>query len=58
MGGQRARPARRQKGYVETSVWGMVLENRPWALREPTRQFLRQCASGLFVPYYVVNLVM
>src|SRR5207237_416705 len=26
-------------------------ENQPRALREPTKQFLRQCASGLFVPY-------
>jgi hypothetical protein len=29
----------------------MTLENQPRALREPTRQFLRLCASGLFAPY-------
>ena len=29
----------------------MMLENQPRALREPTKQFLRQCAEGIFVPY-------
>ena len=43
-----ARPA--PKVYIETSVWGMTLDNQPRALRQPTQQFLRQCASGLFVP--------
>jgi hypothetical protein len=28
----------------------MTLQNQPRALREPTKQFLRQCAAGLFVP--------
>jgi predicted nucleic acid-binding protein len=45
------RPHEARKVYVETSVWGMMLENQPRALREPTKQFLRQCAEGLFVPY-------
>src|SRR5260370_40730034 len=40
-----------RKVYVETSVWGMTLQNEPRALRDPTRQFLRQCALGLFLPY-------
>jgi hypothetical protein len=40
-----------QKVYVETSVWGMALGNQPRALREPTQQFLRQCALGLFLPH-------
>jgi hypothetical protein len=40
-----------RKVYVETSVWGMTLANQPRALREPTTQFLRQCGSGIFVPY-------
>ncbi len=39
-----------RKVYVETSVWGMTLDNQPRALREPTRQFLRQCAVGIFRP--------
>ncbi len=39
------------KVYVETSAWGMTLPSQPRALREPTKQFLRQCQSGLFVPY-------
>jgi hypothetical protein len=38
------------KVYVETSVWGMTLQNQPRFLREPTKQFLRQCAAGIFVP--------
>jgi hypothetical protein len=29
----------------------MTLANQPRALREPTRQFLRQCGSGIFIPY-------
>jgi len=37
--------------YVETSVWGMTLRSQPRALREPSKHFLRQCQSGLFVPY-------
>jgi hypothetical protein len=45
------RPREARKVYVETSVWGMTLENQPRALREPTRQFLRQCAAGIFLPY-------
>src|SRR5437773_9194798 len=39
------------KAYVETSVWGMTLPGQPRALREPTKQFLSRCRSGLFVPY-------
>lgn len=50
-----ARPA--PKVYIETSVWGMTLDNQPRALRQPTQQFLRQCVSGLFVPY-VSTVVM
>ncbi len=46
-----ARPREARNVYVETSVWGMTLENQPRALREPTKQFLRQCGSGIFVPY-------
>jgi len=42
-------PAR--KVYIETSVWGMTLDDQPWALRQPTNEFLRQCAAGLFLPY-------
>jgi hypothetical protein len=45
------RPPESRKVYVETSVWGMTLDNQPRALREPTKHFLRQCASGTFVPY-------
>jgi hypothetical protein len=45
----RPRPA--PKVYIETSVWGMTLDDQPRALRETTRQFLRQCSSGLFVTY-------
>jgi hypothetical protein len=52
---ERLRQAR--KVYVETSVWGMVLENQPRALRQPTLRFLRQCHSGLFLPY-VSSLVL
>ncbi len=48
-------PAGRQgaarRVYVETSVWGMTLDNQPRALRQPTQEFLRQCGSGLFLPY-------
>jgi hypothetical protein len=40
-----------QKVYVETSVWGMTVENQPKALREPTNGFLHQCGLGIFVPY-------
>ncbi len=40
-----------RKVYVETSAWGMTLPSQPRALREPTKKFLRQCESGLFVPY-------
>ena len=40
-----------RKIYVETSVWGMTLDNQPRALRQPTMQLLRQCAAGLFRPY-------
>src|SRR5438270_13599871 len=40
-----------RKVYVETSVWGMTLDNQPRALRQPTQQFLRQCGSGVFLPY-------
>jgi len=39
------------KVYVETSVWGMTLDSQPRALCEPTKKFLRQCRSGLFVSY-------
>jgi hypothetical protein len=46
-----ARPGEARKVYVETSVWGMTLENQPRALREPTKRFLRQCGSGVFAPY-------
>jgi hypothetical protein len=45
------RVAEARKAYVETSVWGMTLPNQPRALREPTKQFLRQCGSGMFLPY-------
>src|SRR5438105_2795876 len=45
------RPREARKVYVETGVWGMMLENQPRALREPTKRFLRQCGSGVFVPY-------
>jgi hypothetical protein len=44
------KPAEPRKVYVETSVWGMTLTNQPRALREPTMEFLRQCAAGIFVP--------
>ena len=37
--------------YIETSVWGMTLEDQPRALGEPTRHFLRQCSEGLLVTY-------
>jgi hypothetical protein len=40
-----------QKVHVETSVWGMTLDNQPRALRQPTKQFLKQCARSLFLPY-------
>jgi len=43
--------ARPLKVYVETSAWGMTLPSQPRALREPTKQFLAQCRSGIFVPY-------
>lgn len=29
----------------------MTLPNQPRALREPTKQFLRQCSQGFFLPY-------
>jgi predicted nucleic acid-binding protein len=45
------RPRQAPKVYVETSVWGMTLDDQPRALREPTQQFLRQCSTGLFVAY-------
>lgn len=45
------RPREARKVYVETSVWGMTLENQPRALREPAKLFLRQCGSGSFLPY-------
>src|SRR5439155_23380808 len=44
-------PGEPQDVYVETSVWGMTLDNQPRALREPTKQFLRQCGAGTFVPH-------
>src|SRR6266581_3166002 len=44
-------PREPPKVYIETSVWGMTLEDQPAALRQPTRQFLRQCSSGLFITY-------
>ena len=44
-------PREPPKVYIETSVWGMTLENQPAALRQPTWQFLRQCSAGLFVSY-------
>jgi hypothetical protein len=46
-------PGERQvpKVYIETSVWGMTLNHQPRALRQPTNEFLRQCALGLFLPY-------
>jgi hypothetical protein len=40
-----------QKVYVETSVWGMTLDNQPRALRDPSKRFLRQCAGPLFLPF-------
>ena len=40
-----------RKVYVETSVWGMMLANQPRALREPTKEFIRQCTAGIFLPY-------
>ena len=40
-----------RSAYVETSVWGMTLENQPRALRSPTIQFLRQCRYGIFQSY-------
>jgi hypothetical protein len=43
-------PGEPRSVYIETSVWGMMLANQPRALRKPTRQFLRQCSSGLFAP--------
>src|SRR5208337_3988250 len=48
-----APPRERQvlKVYIETSVWGMTLDDQPRALRQPTNEFLRQCALGLFLPY-------
>ena len=45
------RPSEPRKVYVETSVWGMTLPNQPRALRQPTQHFLRQYASGIFLPY-------
>src|SRR5216683_3528132 len=44
-------PGEPRKVYVETSVWGMILDKQPRALRQPTIQFLRQCDQGLFIPY-------
>lgn len=46
-----ARSEEARRVYVETSVWGMTLPNQPRALREPTKQFLRLCLSGMFVPH-------
>jgi hypothetical protein len=43
-------PHKSRRVYVETSVWGMTLDDQPRALRQPTNEFLRQCALGLFVP--------
>jgi hypothetical protein len=37
--------------YIETSVWGMTLPDQPRALRQPTNEFLHQCALGLFLPH-------
>ena len=37
-----------QRAYVETSVWGMTLNNQPRAFREPTVQFLRQWPAQEF----------
>src|SRR5439155_7894262 len=37
--------------YIETSVGGMALPSQPKALREPTKQFLNQCRSQLFVAF-------
>ncbi len=34
------RPGAAQKVYIETRVWGMILDNQPRALREPTKKFL------------------
>ncbi len=39
------------KVYVETSVLGMTLRSQPHALREPTKHFLHQCQSGVFIAY-------
>jgi hypothetical protein len=44
-------PAEARRVYVETSVWGMTLVNQPRALRQPTKEFLRQCTLSLFLPY-------
>jgi hypothetical protein len=46
-----AQPGDARTAYIETSVWGMTPANQPRALRQPTQQFLRQCASGLFIPF-------
>ena len=46
-----ARPGEARTACIETSVLGMTPANQPRALRQPTQQFLRQCASGLFIPY-------
>ena len=46
-----ARPGEARTACIETSVLGMTPANQPRALRQPTQRFLRQCASGLFIPY-------
>jgi hypothetical protein len=37
------------RGYVETSVWGMVPPGQNAALRQPTLEFLDRCERQLFI---------
>ena len=37
--------------YVETSVWGMVQEDQPEGLRQPTLQFLDECRMRIHQPH-------
>lgn len=37
--------------YIETSVWGMVAPDQTAALREPTLEFLGQCAGRVHLPH-------
>jgi hypothetical protein len=53
-----ARAAVRPKTvYIETSVWGMTAKGQNPALRAPSLEFLRRCASGDFIPY-ISNVVL